>query len=93
MSNRRRKRTGSQKIARNLAIRIRRGAVKAGNPLPGHGTWRDTWLNATTTELDGKPIHTDTAGRILTDHATITTRTTQLRNDLKDHTELYWRGA
>ena len=35
MSNRRRKRTGSQKIARNLAIRIRRGAHKLGNPLPG----------------------------------------------------------
>lgn len=36
MSNKRRKSIGSQKIARNLAIRIRRGAVKAGNPLPGH---------------------------------------------------------
>lgn len=35
MSNRRRKRTGSSKIARNLAIRIRRGAAKAGTPLPG----------------------------------------------------------
>ena len=36
MSNRRRKNTGNKKIARNLAIRIRRGAVKLGNPLPGH---------------------------------------------------------
>lgn len=35
MSNKRRKRIGSQKIAYNLAIRIRRGAVKAGNRLPG----------------------------------------------------------
>lgn len=36
MSNRRRKRIGSQKIARNLAIRIRRGAERAGTPLPGY---------------------------------------------------------
>ena len=37
MSNKRRKRIGSQKIARNLAIRNRRGAVKLGNPLAGEG--------------------------------------------------------
>ena len=36
MSNKRRKATGSTSIARNLAIRIRRGAAKAGTPLPGH---------------------------------------------------------
>ena len=36
MSNKRRKRIGSQKIARNLAIRVLRGATKAGTPPPGH---------------------------------------------------------
>lgn len=36
MSNKRRKSIGSQKIARNLAIRVLRGATKAGTPPPGH---------------------------------------------------------
>jgi len=40
MSNKQRKNRGSQKIARNLYIRLRRGAVKAGTPLPGDGAWR-----------------------------------------------------
>ena len=40
MSNRRRKNRGSHKIARSLYIRLRRGAVKAGTPLPGEGAWR-----------------------------------------------------
>jgi hypothetical protein len=57
MSNRRRKTIGSQKIARNLAIRIRRGAHKMGNPLPGHG--RNTPTNNTTHLQQHTSNHTD----------------------------------
>jgi hypothetical protein len=37
MSNKRRKSIGSAKIARNRTLRVVRGALKAGNPLPGCG--------------------------------------------------------
>lgn len=43
MSNKRRTNRGNQKIARNLFIRLRRGAVKAGVPLPGNGAWRSEY--------------------------------------------------
>ena len=37
MSNKRRKSRGSAKIKRNRLIRVIRGALKAGAPLPGYG--------------------------------------------------------
>ena len=37
MSNKRRKSRGSAKIKRNRLVRVVRGALKAGAPLPGYG--------------------------------------------------------
>ena len=37
MSNKRRKSIGSAKIKRNRLVRVVRGALKAGAPLPGYG--------------------------------------------------------
>lgn len=37
MSNKRRKSRGSAKIKRNRLVRVIRGALKTGTPLPGYG--------------------------------------------------------
>ena len=37
MSNKRRKSRGAAKIKRNRQVRVVRGALKAGAPLPGYG--------------------------------------------------------
>jgi len=51
MSNKRRKRIGAAKIKRNRTMRVIRGALKAGAPLPGDGRQfqaPDGW------EIDGR---------------------------------------
>ena len=56
MSNKRRKSRGSAKIKRNRLIRVVRGALKAGAPLPGYGKQFDVpdgWLIDARLEAQG----------------------------------------
>lgn len=92
MSNKRRKSIGGAKIARNLAVRIRRGAVRLGNPMPGHGRWRDAWLEAIAEESDSGVRYVDRDGRVLVDRARVETQTTNVRDHYSKHTDDYWRG-
>ena len=86
MSNRRRKSTGQRKIAEKKMIRLVRGAYKHGLCLPGRGTWRDEYLNATSVEDEsGKTTHHENAdGRVLTDHALIVNKTRELEERVSD---------
>ena len=59
MSNKRRKSIGSAKIKRNRLIRVVRGALKAGTPLPGFGRQfraPDGWLIDGRLEAQGKAL-------------------------------------
>ena len=59
MSNKRRKSIGSAKIKRNRLVRVVRGALKAGAPLPGYGAaFRapDGWLIDARLEAQGKAL-------------------------------------
>ena len=56
MSNKRRKSRGSAKIKRNRLVRVVRGALKAGAPLPGYGKQFDApdgWLIDARLEAQG----------------------------------------
>ena len=77
MSNRRRKAIGSQKIKRNLLIRIARGARHHNTEWPGDGrTYNADRLP------DGWQLSTSTA-----------TRGQELREQMQTHVVPYWRGA
>ena len=59
MSNKRRKSRGSAKIKRNRLVRVVRGALKAGAPLPGYGRQfraPDGWLIDGRLEAQGKAL-------------------------------------
>jgi hypothetical protein len=59
MSNKRRKSRGSAKIKRNRLIRVIRGALKAGTPLPGYGRQFDApdgWVIDRRLEAQGKAL-------------------------------------
>lgn len=81
MSNRRRKTHGQTKLQRNLLVRVIRGARKAGTPLPGHGKWRDEYINAEDGTLEGTPAKYGNGHYVLVDHAKVMRETEQLRAD------------
>ena len=59
MSNKRRKSRGSAKIKRNRLVRVIRGALKAGTPLPGYGKQFDApdgWVIDSRLEAQGKAL-------------------------------------
>lgn len=59
MSNKRRKSRGSAKIKRNRLVRVIRGALKAGAPLPGYGKQFDApdgWVIDSRLEAQGKAL-------------------------------------
>ena len=59
MSNKRRKSRGSAKIKRNRLVRVIRGALKAGTPLPGYGKQFDApdgWTMDARLEAQGKAL-------------------------------------
>ena len=59
MSNKRRKSIGSAKIKRNRLVRVVRGALKAGAPLPGNGRQFDVpegWTIDARLEAQGKAL-------------------------------------
>lgn len=59
MSNKRRKSRGSAKIKRNRLVRVVRGALKAGAPLPGYGKQFDVldgWTIDPRLEAQGKAL-------------------------------------
>ena len=59
MSNKRRKSIGSAKIKRNRLVRVVRGALKAGAPLPGDGGQFDVpegWTIDARLEAQGKAL-------------------------------------
>ncbi len=59
MSNKRRKSRGSAKIKRNRLVRVIRGALKAGAPLPGDGRQFDVperWTIDARLEAQGKAL-------------------------------------
>ena len=59
MSNKRRKSRGSAKIKQNRLIRVIRGALKAGAPLPGYGRQFDVpdgWTMDARLEAQGKAL-------------------------------------
>ena len=76
MSNRRRKTIGSQKIKRNLLIRIARGCRHHNTDWPGDGrTYNPDKLP------DGWQLSAD-----------LHNRGQQHRNDMQTHVTPYWRG-
>jgi hypothetical protein len=59
MSNKRRKSRGSTKIKGNRLVRVIRGALKAGAPLPGYGKQFDVpdgWVIDSRLEAQGKAL-------------------------------------
>ena len=73
MSNKRRKSRGSAKIKRNRLVRVVRGALKAGAPLPGYGAafrapdgWTiDARLEAQGVALRGEVDELHESGRLM----------------------------
>lgn len=91
MSNRRRKSIGQKKLRRNWLIRVARGHAV----FPGHGRWRDEYVNAEAVrdEKDAIMHYENAAGVILKDHAQIVRQTEQLRAEVDELVMPYWRGA
>jgi len=77
----------------NLLKRIMRGAHKAGTPAPGHGKWRDEYVNAEPGSIGSTDVHWSADGRVLTDHNKVMQATNGLRDEITRHLGAYWGEA